>query len=1147
MALLDSGATSHYVTESAPVHTKNATIPISIGLPDGTSLQATHKAKLPFPNLPDEAQDAYIVTKMQKNLISIGKLCDAGCTATFTKNTVQIQKNDKVLLQGQRNATNGLWEVPMHEQQCNMTYMSRNTRESIRFMHAALGSPTIATLTQAINNGYLKSWPGLTAKNVKKHIQFSDAMTKGHLDRVRKNIRSSKNAEPVESVEQENKQHCAFAIIEEIGKIYTDQTGAFPILSSKGNRYIFILYHYDTNSILAEPIRNRTAGELVKAHDKLVKSLVQRGYSPKLHILDNEASQLLKEYNNESKIKYQLVPPHTHRRNAAERAIRTWKNHFVATLCTTNKNFPMHLWCRLLPQATMTLNMMRPCRHNVKLSAYEALNGAYVYDATPLAPPGCKLIAHEAPEVRKTWAPHGVDGYYLGPAMEHYRCHRVYIPTTHAERIVDAVDFQPTMCEKPNISDMENATIAASNLINALQKPGTGTNMDLQTMQALQKLATIFQHKLGSETNNPLPPSPRVEANSVPMSSSPPRVVVPTTPAPATTPRVMEHPQPSAPVNGPHIIPPDEEEDNPTTHSVNIDNSQHMHRYPTRFQLSHQANAIITETGESYEYRHLIKDPKYKDVWEDSMCDELGRLAQGRATTGLKGTDTLHFIPFEKIPQERRQDITYPRIVVDYRPQKEKPNRTRITVGGNRINYPYNVTTQTAELCTHKLLINSVVSKPRAKYMTADIGNFYLGTHMERKEYMFIPLHLIPKEIQTQYQLDSLQKEGKIYVEIQKGMYGLPQAGILANKQLRRNLQPHGYIPCKHTAGLWKHIWRPIKFTLVVDDFGVLYEGKEHVEHLLQTLHKYYPKITTDWDGTLYCGIHMKWNPNYSRVELSMPGYIKNMLHKYNHSPKRQQHAPHQYRAPVYGTRIQTATPEDDTEPVDAATKTRIQQIVGSLLYYARAVDPTMLVALNSLSSQQANPTQATVNHVNQLLDYAATHPEAIIEYTPSAMILKVHSDASYLSEPRAKSRVGGHFYLGSTPILETTTNGPVHTTATVLKNVVSSASEAEYGGIFINAKAALPLRQALLDLGHEQPPTPIQTDNDTATGLANETIKQKHSKTVDMRFHWVRDRIGQKQFQVYWRPGSTNKADYFSKHHAPGHHRMMRTEYLKK
>ena len=89
-------------------------------------------------------------------------------------------------------------------------------------------------------------------------------------------------------------------------------------------------------------------------------------------------------------------------------------------------------------------------------------------------------------------------------------------------------------------------------------------------------------------------------------------------------------------------------------------------------------------------------------------------------------------------------------------------------------------------------------------------------------------------------------------------------------------------------------------------------------------------------------------------------------------------------------------------------------------------------------------------------------------------------------------------------------------------------------------------MRQALLDLGHAQPPNQIQNDNDTTTGLANETIKQKHSKTVDMRFHWVRDRIRQKQFQVYWSPVATNKVDYFTKHHAPGHYQMVRAEYLK-
>ena len=113
-------------------------------------------------------------------------------------------------------------------------------------------------------------------------------------------------------------------------------------------------------------------------------------------------------------------------------------------------------------------------------------------------------------------------------------------------------------------------------------------------------------------------------------------------------------------------------------------------------------------------------------------------------------------------------------------------------------------------------------------------------------------------------------------------------------------------------------------------------------------------------------------------------------------------------------------------------------------------------------------------------------------------MILKIYLDASYVSKPRAKSQVGGNYWLGKNDD-NTTENGPVHMTVTILKHVVSSAAEAEYGGLFINAKSAVPLRQALIDMGHPQPPTSIQTDDDAATGLTNQTIKQKHSKTVDM------------------------------------------------
>ena len=1013
-------------------------------------------------------------------------------------------------------------------------------------MYAALCSPAPSTLIKAIKNKFFQSWPGLTVDMVNKYVLDSDASLKGHMDRIRKNLRSTKNNQDEDLIiRQEAKSHTAFATIETTGRVYTDQTGRFPSASSRGYKYILILYSYDCNAILAEPIKSRTAQDILQAYQKIIKFLTVRGYKPTTHWLDNEASAIMKEYDTEEKIKYQLAPPYTHRRNAAERAIRTWKNHFIAALCTVDEKFPLHLWDRLIPQTTMTLNMLRQCRTNTKLSAYEALEGMYNFDSTPMGPIGCRVIAHETPDQRKTWAPHAIDGFYLGPATEHYRCHRIYVPQSKSERIVETIQFYPKMCETPTLSTQENTVIAAHTLADALSKPNATNDLDLKTMAAIKQLAGIFKHKIAKIEPSPaqstthMQPSSTLSTNDI---SSPRVQVQGIKPIPTPTPRVLANNHSTIPT----VIEafPDEFD---TSEEQEPGNDLLRHRYPTRYQLSQQANAIISAEGKAMEYRDLIKDPATSDIWANSMCNEIGRLAQGRKATGLKGTNTFKFIPFHEIPQDRKKDITYAQIVVDYRPQKAEPHRTRITVGGDRINYPYTVTTETAELTTHKLLLNSVVSTPNAKHMTADVGNFYLGTPMERPEYMFLPLEYIPQEIVEQYDLHSIAKDGKVYTVINKGMYGLPQAGILANHKLKRDLRPFGYIPCRHTPGLWRHIWRPITFTLVVDDFGVKYVGRQQAEHLMTTLKSLYPKVTEDWTGTLYCGIDLKWNHDFTRVELSMPGYIDNLLHKYQYQPKVPQHAPHPYRKPQYGTRIQEATPEDTTTPVPPEIKTKIQQIIGSLLYYGRAVDNTILVALNAIASQQANATKATLSKVHQLLDYVATHPNATLVYTPSQMFLKIHSDASYLSEPKAKSRFAGHYYLGNQPLHETTFNGAVHNNASILKNVVSSASEAEYGALFMNAKTAVSLRQALNDMGHKQPPTPIQTDNDTATGIANQTIKQKHSKTIDMRYHWIQDRIQQGQFDVYWKPGNTNLADYFSKHHPPGHHKLMRPVFLKK
>jgi hypothetical protein len=225
-------------------------------------------------------------------------------------------------------------------------------------------------------------------------------------------------------------------------------------------------------------------------------------------------------------------------------------------------------------------------------------------------------------------------------------------------------------------------------------------------------------------------------------------------------------------------------------------------------------------------------------------------------------------------------------------------------------------------------LANSVVSTPGAEFSTADIDFFYLETPMECWEYAKYALALIPNAIIQQYQLwDMVDNQGFVYVEIMKGMYGLPQAGILANKLLTQRLEPHGYYQCDHTPGLWRHRSWPIMVVLVVDDFGVKSLGKEHAQHLFAALKQHYG-LMIDWTGTIYCGITFKWDYANRVVDLSMPGYVEAALKEYKHiAPTKREDQPYQHNPPQYGTKIQMTKPVDDSELLNAEGILRIQQI----------------------------------------------------------------------------------------------------------------------------------------------------------------------------------------------------------------------------
>jgi hypothetical protein len=207
-------------------------------------------------------------------------------------------------------------------------------------------------------------------------------------------------------------------------------------------------------------------------------------------------------------------------------------------------------------------------------------------------------------------------------------------------------------------------------------------------------------------------------------------------------------------------------------------------------------------------------------------------------------------------------------------------------VGGDRLGYSGDVATSTADITTFKILINSTLSIADAAIMKMDIKHYYVGTPLPRFECMKMLLSRFPEEIVRKYNLDALAVDGWVYIEIREDMYGLKQAGLLTNQFLQTRLAPFGYYPARHTPGLWLHKTWPIAFALIVDDLAVKYVVKQHADHLINALLKTY-ELKTEWAATVYSGMMLKWDYKNRTCDISMPGYVSNVLSKFQHdAPK---------------------------------------------------------------------------------------------------------------------------------------------------------------------------------------------------------------------------------------------------------------------
>jgi hypothetical protein len=250
--------------------------------------------------------------------------------------------------------------LPQHPPPLDAIYNLYNLKtlpELVRYHHTAARFPTKPTWLKAINNKQFASWPGLTADAVMKHFLELEETHKGHRQKRHNGLRLTKTTptrngddidndlQPTHAPCPPTKQKTIFSKIYDLEdkaqrKMYTNQMGQFPKKSSRGHQYIMVLIEMDSNTILVAAMKNRSAGEMICAYQELVDHLCSAGIQSKLHLLDNECLTKFKERIKSNDMEYQLVPPHDHRQNIAETAIKIFKAHSISILCGCDKSFP---------------------------------------------------------------------------------------------------------------------------------------------------------------------------------------------------------------------------------------------------------------------------------------------------------------------------------------------------------------------------------------------------------------------------------------------------------------------------------------------------------------------------------------------------------------------------------------------------------------------------------------------------------------------------------------------------------------------------------------------------------------------------------------------------------------------------------------
>ena len=477
--IVDSGATDSILRASdLPTSTNVITTerPLTVEMPNSDSISSIGKSAITSAG---QTINAHIFNEkdLHLGLIAVADYTSRGLTVSFTDTHHSIAKPDGTIIsQTPKEPGKRLWPAAQIDicqdvddartptASASLAIRNESAAEIVLWASATLGNPTPSTLETACRRGYLGNYPNLTSKMIRDNWPNTLATAQGHLQMQRQGVQST-NPKQSKAQAPRDSEHgkgiiraprtIETSLFDRNGNvIFADATGRFPLASADGKEYILVMSY--KNYIKPIAFANRGADTYVKAFREGIHFFKNLGHDVTSIVMDNETSKPLLRLFQEEKMSHQFVPPGIKRSNKAERAIQTFRNHFLATLGTVHKDFPLNRWDLILQHIETTLNLLHPFQDDIMKSAFEGIFGhKYDFLKHPMGPAGTLVYVFELPSTRDTWATHGEVGFLLGAAMDTYRSYNCLIKSTGNKRTTNTVQFFPEPLHMPGSSKEE--------------------------------------------------------------------------------------------------------------------------------------------------------------------------------------------------------------------------------------------------------------------------------------------------------------------------------------------------------------------------------------------------------------------------------------------------------------------------------------------------------------------------------------------------------------------------------------------------------------------------------------------------------------------------------------------------------------------